>query len=305
MLRSNRFIPTFSFFATIFLFITTVSLGLVFAYMDKSSPLVWLIGTLFIGMFIAFINAVNNMNQLLSKGNSITSNDFYADIDGSINFTSCPDYWTKNIVYDHDSKTSTMMCYNHFENNGNDMFIGGELIKTTSTGTGGVPQDNYYFSPDSLFPNRNLQEIRDMARFPEAEAVVEQFNLIRRGEDGYESNLHTHSSSTHIIGGSIDNNGNNIPYHSHTYHMGPISHSHRNLSPDALNAIAQQFPLHVAYTETHGNFDNWISPFRLPNGKYAMEINLTKLNQAENACELAKMFIWTEALNKCARSSAQ
>lgn len=304
MLRSNRFISVFSFFATIFLFITTISLGLVFAYMDKRSPLVWLVGTMFIGMFIAFVNAINNMNTLLSKGFLLTSNNFYSDINNSVNLSSCPDYWTKNIVYDHQSKTSTTMCYNHFQHNGNDVFIGGELIKTTTAGTGGIPQDSYYFSADSVFPNMSLDEVRALAEYPENNfPVIENFGFIRSGEPGYQQNLHTHSSSTHIIDGNITPGASagNIAYHNHVYQMGAITHSHTGLSQDALNSLAQQFPIHVAYTETYGNFDHWISPFRLSNGKYAIEINLTKLNQASNACELAKKFIWTEALNKCAR----
>lgn len=69
---------------------------------------------------------------------------------------------------------------------------------------------------------------------------------------------------------------------------------HRHLSGSADSA----------YSLRYGNYqDNWInkSPDSMEhiNVKGGIEINLDRLNQADNVCELSKNFYWTEAYNKC------
>ena len=55
--------------------------------------------------------------------------------------------------------------------------------------------------------------------------------------------------------------------------------------------------------EGEGYMKNWINPTPEDMTKIGVtkgvEINLDRLNEAENVCELAKNFYWTEAYNKC------
>lgn len=55
--------------------------------------------------------------------------------------------------------------------------------------------------------------------------------------------------------------------------------------------------------EGEGYMNNWINPTPEDMTKIGVtkgvEINLDRLNEAENVCELAKNFYWTEAYNKC------
>lgn len=55
--------------------------------------------------------------------------------------------------------------------------------------------------------------------------------------------------------------------------------------------------------EGEGYMNNWINPTPADMSKIGVtegvEINLDRLNEAENVCKLAKNFYWTEAYNKC------
>lgn len=299
MIRSNRFISNISLFATIFFFILTVSLGLAFYYMDKSSPVIWLIGTLFIGMFIAFLTGMSNMNKLLVAGMKNNSNNFYVNMNENIKLTSCPDYWTKNVAYNYDSNTTTTLCYNELPNSLDAELLGGELIKQTNT-EGDV---SYVFSDNSVFAGKTLDEVRDLAKFPK-KINFENFvskNVFRRGDQEYQKYFHTHNDVQHIMSGKISttplSKGNIDTSHSHNYYFRPTGHSHTSSlssSENVMEAVAQR-----QYLETHENLTNWISPYELPDGRYAIEINMNILNKAENACELAKYFIWSNANYYC------
>jgi hypothetical protein len=45
---------------------------------------------------------------------------------------------------------------------------------------------------------------------------------------------------------------------------------------------------------------NWINSAPENTGSHGVEINLDRLNEADNKCQLSKHFYWTEARNKCA-----
>ena len=88
--------------------------------------------------------------------------------------------------------------------------------------------------------------------------------------------------------------------HSHNYFFRPTGHSHITgvSGSDDIMEYAQK-----NYVETYGNLTNWISPYELPDGRFAVEINMKILNKAENACELSKYFIWSNANYLCVRPS--
>lgn len=302
MIRSNRFISNISLFTTIFLFILTVSLGLVFYYMNKSQPAIWLIGTLFIGIFLAFIISISNMNKLMVQGIESKSNNYFTRVNKHTKLTSCPDYWTKNVAYDYETNLTTTMCYNELPNSLDDVLLAGELIRQSST-DGMI----FVFSEDSnIFANKTLEEVRDMAVFTKND-VYENFDsskVYRRGDAEYEDNYHKHNDIQHIMSGKITTNEfsrkNVDSKHSHNYTFRPTGHSHNSDmrgSKSIQETLAQK-----QYVETYNNLSNWISPYELPDGRFAIEINMNLLNKADNSCELAKNFIWSNAEYLCIKS---
>ena len=302
MIRSNRFISNISLFATIFFFIFTVSLGLVFYYMNKSSPVIWLIGTLFIGMFLAFLTGISNLNKLLVYGMKSKSDNFYTHLNKNTTLTSCPDYWTRNVAYNYDSNSTTTLCYNKLPNSIDEELLGGELIKQTDS-EGNV---SFVFSENSYFPGKTLDEVRDLAKFPKKvnfeNFVASRKNTFRRGDPEYQKYYHKHSDVQHIMSGKISTSPfskNNVDSsHTHNYYFRPTGHSHTSAvsGADDIMEYSQR-----QYEETYENLSNWISPYELPDGRYAVEINMDILNKAENACELSKYFIWSNANYLCIR----
>lgn len=304
MIRSNRFISNFSLFATILIFIFNVSLGLAFYFMNKSNPVIWLIGTLFIGVSLTFLVSMSNLNKLLLRGIQTQNKKWTVNMNRSVEFTSSPDYWTKNVAYDSERNETTLMCYNKLPSSPDDnpILLGGELIKE---GSGEDGDDVYVFSDDSMFPGKTLQEVRDMAEIPNKIDYIEGFTspLLRRSDPDFDKHYHRHSDVQHILSGKIQttetSRGNVDADHTHSYFFRPTGHSHYS---DITGNADLNETVFNKYEETYFNLTNWISPYELPDGRYAIEINLNMLNKASNKCKLAKNFIWSNADYLCIKS---
>lgn len=304
MIRSNRFISNFSLFATILLFILTVSLGLAFYFMNKSNPVIWLIGTLFIGVFLTFLTSMSNLNKLLLRGMQTKSKKWTVNMNKDVEFTSSPDYWTKNVAYDAERNETTIMCYNKLPSSSNDdpVLLGGELIKQGSAENG---DEIYIFSDDSMFPGKTLDEVRDMAEIPNKIDYIENFKspLLRRSDPDFAKYYHRHNDVQHILSGKIQttdlSKGNVDNEHTHSYFFRPVGHSHYS---DISGNTDLNESIYNKYEETYFNLTNWISPYELPDGRFAIEINLNMLNKASNKCKLAKNFIWSNADYLCIKS---
>ena len=78
------------------------------------------------------------------------------------------------------------------------------------------------------------------------------------------------------------------------YGKGYHSHNQNDNTIELENLISAD-----RYQEKYNNFTNWVSPYKTKGGKYAIEINLRKLNEVVNTCELAKHFIWSDVQNNC------
>ena len=325
----NRFISIFSMFATVALFIITVFLGFFSFYLNFKNPIGWLAITLFIGTFIAFIKCLYNLNKLRDlSALEYTSEDL---INGNIKnkyakLTTCPDYWTKNVVIDPDTKSPVIMCYNEHVNDQDVSYLGGEMTYTGSDelpvplDSGAAPRstdedvnpENFLFSADSPFAGKNLKEVRDML-VPESiiksandssTEVTEGFTLFRRGDPEYSDYLHTHANVRRVIDGAVTPgrgvDENNIDRgHTHERNYGIGYHSHDAGHEDAQGAINDMSD--EKYIARFNNFTNWISPYMRENGKFAIEINLNQLNKAANTCDLAKNFIWSDVWNNCSK----
>lgn len=296
MIKSNKFISNFSLFATVLIFIMTVSMGLAFYFIDKSNPVAWLIGTLFIGLGVAFFKSLSNMNTLLILGMNKESEKLYNTMNKDVVITSSPDYWTKNVAYNSEKNESIILCYNKLPNSPKDnaLLIGGQLIKSG--------EYDYVFSDDSMFPGKTLKEVREMAELPYKSDpnMIENFTMLNPSDPDYKKFYHRHEDVVYTMSGKVsttdDSAGNVDTNHQHTFYSRPQGHSHPST---VYGNMPIENPIFNKYEETFENLTNWISPYLLPDGRYAIEINITVLNKMRNKCELAKNFIWSNANLLC------
>ena len=311
--------------ATIVLLIVTVVLGFAVSYINFSNPMAWLFITLFFGCFITFIRALYSMNKLNKLSSiSVSSADIFSGktLNKNAKLTTCPDYWTKKVVIDPSTDEQVVMCYNeHIDIDGNAQYLGGTL--ELEEGTAGVVQGDdeagvtnlepeadtedavFNFSADSIFSGRNLNDVRSLANTGDNtflnEDTVEGFKMYRTRDPGYFEHRHTHEMVKRVIDGRVttsDDSVDNVDLnHSHTKYYGRGYHSHdRNEGAGLTDFVGAD----DRYKITKGNFENWISPYKTESGKYAIEINLKKLNEAQNTCELASKFVWSDVMNNCA-----
>jgi hypothetical protein len=302
----NRILSLFAIFITIFFFILTSILGLIIHSIgDSTKPIFWLLVTLFMGMFIAFLVCLTNIRTTVKIG----ENNAMKRSEDSTSLTTCPDYWTKQIVHNEKTNETVVMCYNLFNNDKeNGVLIDGGLTKIDTGDELDYSFDNKQFDSNQNHPlsfYRNLVKERKINLV--AEPIVETFNSdtniygeYKRGHPEYNKFMHYHNNIQVVVGDEISTDNLSISPHSHIYNdIGPRVHSHGAGFDENDNFYKNQYK----YTITNSNFDNWINPrdIHMSNNetKTAIEINLNKLNMTMNPCELAKLFSWSEATSKC------
>jgi len=295
----NRKLSLGSIFGTLFFLIMTLLLGLVlYITADFTRPETWLYMTLFIGMFIGLLIALGNINT------SIKLNDHLLDKKRlDINLHSCPDYWTRHTVINDKTKQPVVMCYNHIE--GTSSFVYGDMKKNS-------PEFDPKFTSDTLNDMRQMAvykvdpdapkpdcEPTDMKTHEETTTtpVVETFQTYQIGDPDYKKFRHTHTNIDRIVHADLANHDPNfVEPHEHVYlNSDRGSHSH---GLNGGNDDSDGIHIEEKYRETDSNFSHWINPYQMDD-KRAMEINLTKLNNAENLCDLSSPFAWVEAQTKC------
>lgn len=276
----SKKISLISLFSTIFFLILTVVLGLIIHYLgDPNEPIFALFGTLFIGMFLCLLTCLSNLNTLIKlyDDQQRTNKDVY--------ISTCPDYWTKRHVINELTKQRATMCHNISPTN--------ELVYGSLDGE------------QLQFTTSNLTELRDTAEYPPTiEPFIQTINTrIKPGETDYEKYHHVHNDVVVNANGSLHtNDGSGSVYasgtlnHPHTFSGIAHSFEHSHIpgeSDDILSGINNRY-----YSGSLSNFNNWINPYST-NGLNTIEINLNKLNDATNTCDLTRHFAWTEAETKC------
>ena len=303
----NKVITFVSIFTVIFFLMSTVVLGLIIHFMgDPKQPIFWLFTTLFIGMFLSFIISVGNISSMVKINKLKIDKKFNKDH----SFTTCPNYWLKHIVKRPHSDDRVVMCYNilpdkeDFKNRDKLTFIDGYFTDTNDF------RDTYNLngvkliiddSTDHPHIGSNLVQLRNMASYSNIEAFSELGNQYdySDGED-YNKNFHYHNNVHITVGPEISGNSNMSDHPHNTYsNVGRRGHSHSI----GWDMNSQRDVYFETYDPAFSNFDYWINPreIKLSDGssKYAIELNLEKLNLANNSCELAKLFNWNEYTSKC------
>lgn len=301
----NKVITFVSIFTTIFFLMLTIAFGMIIHFMgDPNQPIFWLFTTLFIGMFLSFIISLGNISSMVKINKLKTLKKKTNDH----SFTTCPNYWLKHIVTKPNSEDRVVMCYNilpdkdDVTNKEKLTFIDGSFDGITTGGE--LNNVHLKITGNLMHPvlTSNLTYLRNMASFSNIEAFSELGNQYDYTDgENYNKNFHYHNNVHITVGPEISGNSN-MEDHTHaTYsNVGRRGHSH-TINWDDMNS--QKDVYFETYNPAFSNFDHWINPREISisdgNSKFAIELNLEKLNLANNSCELAKLFNWNEYNSKC------
>lgn len=232
----------------------------------------------------------------------------------------CPEYWVKDTVNlvnsDTNDFTRINICKNYStDQNGKIQFVGGsgekfahnfkgadqgDFITTTAKDKLGetltnlndkfVPKETEGFQqPDYLHTSNDLR--------------ITQGNPDNIEDDRLVTYLNTAHNTDNL--GKTDNL-NTLPGEHIHYKGNAILHSNDS-SDDHEGVTGYGFHIHEGHRLTGDNFrndpsytaHNWINHAPESTGSHGVELNLDRLNEAKNICELSKDFLWTEARNKC------
>jgi hypothetical protein len=272
-----------SLFGTLGLLLVFVVLIIISIYSNTKSEIFYLIATLLIGTSISLISCIQNMNYTLKikkEQIDVLQNDIF--------LSNCPEYWIKHTVTNPENNKTVNMCYNNLTLN--QSYSYNDNIKQED-------MDNYVTEKQTNgSPIYNIGNLRNRAKFPEIETFTNDQYFY--GHPEFQKHYHKHNDVKVVFtGNEVSDAGStkNIqPPHSHSETKLDGSHSHA-IGADSVTMDGKK----KEYVPEHDNFDYWINPYTKDNGDKVMEINLEKLNETENKCDLARQFPWTEAYSKC------
>lgn len=272
-------LPIKGAFGTI-LFMMLFVLCFLFTYLfgDSTQPFFYFILVVTCGLFVCVLVCIDNLkafSKYAKESQEFDEEDVY--------FNTCPDYWTKRRVVDPSTKLSHTMCYNTMKN---DMFVSGSLTNNDLNAYLGTSIADLRASMSNTSNTSNTSN-----------PSLEAFTNLNPEDPEYEDNLHTHTSVDLIVNSNLStDSGSNTSPHGHVF-LGSTSgtHSHK---PGQGGFWGENGV--IPYAADFDNFDNWINPHNTGNGRVGMELNLTKLNEADNKCKIANTFPWVEAYTKCA-----
>jgi hypothetical protein len=280
----NRKISIKSIVATIIFLSISVILGMSIHFhgWKADTPIFWFLAVLLIGNLICVLVCLSNIDKRINLYTKVTDEEDSENI----NLTTCPNYWTKHIVFDEFKKPVTM-CFNMM----NDKFIDHPLTQVDSS---------YSFSPNSMYSGSNISDLRAMRKLPYDD--IEGFSTgdlqNEQGLNNEDEYKYRHSHYTKLVAEPSEGT-DYIGPHEHDYDTGRRWHSHHvNFNDNNLPGGSDKFE----YKVTDANFLNWINPFvhdKVTRGRAALEINLNQLNSSTNVCQLVKKIPWSEANAKC------
>jgi hypothetical protein len=305
-------VPLKGLFGTFILLAVFVVLFIVMiGTFELQEPKFFLIPVVF-SVGLALLRSIRIINEII-KGKE----DDLVERNMQVFLNTCPEYWIKDTVNLVDSDTSDVsrvnICKNYSKDqDGKIQFVGGSgekfaqnfkgthtLDATTAEGkmdevitnlnaefppqTEGFQQPEYLHSSDlNRITRGNPNDLEDDRMVTYVDTANDEENL------GRTEQLHTLSGKhIHYKGNAIMHDNNSGDIHEDVSGYGWHVHDTHHLSGENVR--------------TGDNYSsNWINRAPDSTGSHGVEINLDRLNEADNKCQLAKHFYWTEARNKCA-----
>lgn len=281
---------------------------------ELQEPKFFLIPVVF-SVGIALLRSIQIINEIIKdKEDDLLERNMQVFLD------TCPEYWIKDTVHLKNTDTNDVsivnICKNYSTNqDGKIQFVGGSGEKFV----------NNFKGEDDLTGTTTTKE--------KMNAVIDKLNseFIPPPLEGFqEQPEYLHSSSTNKItkgnpndmnddrmvtyletDNTEDNHQKTEPLNTlgdgtHVHYKGNvIMHSNTGDMHEGVTGYGwhvHDTPILSGENVRDGDSyaSNWINAAPESTGHHGVEINLDRLNEAENKCELSKHFFWTEARNKCA-----
>ena len=192
-----------------------------------------------------------------------------------VKFETCPEYWTRKKIVTDDGNEA-MMCYNYFKNlNDEKILVGGEYNEYTDVNN----QLNYKFDDQTNLSNLYLYTARSnqvMNNDIYSDSCEHFTDTPVMHKHDYEVHLKSNEDTDKIIAHAH-------PYSGTAWHM----HSPGDTLEFNFNDISD------IYTPQNSNLHYWLNNYT-DNGINYAEINLTKLNEIANNCDLVNELSWIE-----------
>ena len=259
---------------------------------------------------IALLRSIQIINKIIQN-----KEDDLVERNMQVFLNTCPEYWVKDTVNLIDTETNDVsrvnICKNYSKDqDGKIQFVGGSGEKFANNFKGEENLDQVNNKLKQVIDKLN-EEFRDPPEgFQQPEYLHSSHsNRITRGNptDLEDDRMVTYVDTAH--------NDENLNKTEPLKELSPGKHIHYKgnvIMHDNSGDIHQDvsgFGWHVHDTHrlSGENFrdgdsysSNWINQAPEITGSHGVEINLDRLNEADNKCQLAKHFYWTEARNKCA-----
>jgi hypothetical protein len=284
----------------------------------------WLLIPLILGVGIALINCIRNMQEIINA-----TNENIEHKNMNVYLDSCPEYWIKDTIRvidptsDSDNSNSdnvVNICKNYYmdKKTGNYHFVGG-------SGTAFATN----FSDETTSPPPTLSEtlttMNNKFIDKERPKSVETFyagigdeetplmqNVLNPDKSTDERQVQFVTTDPNVL--SMENEQLSSIQGNHIHHTGGITY-HNNaddINGDGVHDAVKGLGWHVHDINNAGAnrretmrgtefTDGWIHEVPSSMSHRGIDINLDKLNEAANVCELSGHFYWTEADNKCKR----
>jgi len=310
----------------LFVLMFILSFLVLYFFGDRKSPMFFFLGTFTVFLLIAVVVCFDNLgryNKLVQKSEEMRNAEF--------NLTRCPDYWRKRVVRDPVSGAKVHMCSNELVPG---QFVSGSLTGGGTNGYLGVTVDSLrekaeykdadasVNAPAGATPGAGAagatpgagaagatppagaagteRFVAGPKRGVPKRGVREGFAALKVGDAGYAENLHQHTNIDLDVHDDVTPlEGNNYNRrHTHKFRRA-ITGTHSHTGVIGANPFGDGTDGMDMYDAAYDNFNHWINPMDTEGGGQGMEINLNKLNETENKCDLANVFPWTQAYTKC------
>lgn len=298
-------------FGTLILFIIFVALSVSFLGTLHISTAKWFFIPLMMFVAVSLIKCIRNINEIIKL-----KEDGVEIQTAAVVLNTCPDYWIKDTVFVDDPELEAGsdpirldICKNYSANkDGTVQFVGGSEMIDNFSGNVGK-------SIDEL--NNNHQEKVTQAV---EEFTTDTLSTVESGSgDAIRGSLTKHLVPKY----QSDHNGKSVSFQvdsseiESTDKLTELTGEHTHIiatHPNAYNDDGVHETINGLVYHTHdfenpkeqipreqmrdGEFmENWINVSK--ESHKGLEINLTKLNNSDNVCELSSPFYWTERYNEC------
>lgn len=260
---------------------------------------------------VALIRSIRIINEIIKeKEDDLTERNI------QVFLQTCPEYWIKDTVNlvntDTNDTTRVNICKNYStDENGKIQFVGGSGGKFANNFK---KPDGNNFDPDSTSEEKVekvIEELNSSGLFEEIPEGFQQPDYLHSHDDnritrGNPNDLEDDRLVTFLDTGS--NLNPEAPLNTidgkHVHYKGnAILHSNTDDVHVGING--REWHVHDSHHTSSDNFrsgdsysSNWMN-LSQNTGHHGVEINLDRLNEAQNICDLSKNFFWTEARNKC------